>query len=76
MQRDLSATWILAAFGAGFLVLATLAEAWCGEIGATAGVGEGEVVYVPNQSFQVYGDPSGRYQTHVRGMVPVYIERD
>lgn len=75
MQRDLSATWFLAAIGAGFLVLATLAEAWCGEIGATA-ADQGEIVYVPNHAFQVYGDPSGRYQTYVRGMTPVYIDRE
>ena len=76
MQRDLSASWVLAALGAGFLVLATLADAWCGEVGSTAAATEGEVVYVPNHTYQVRSDPSGRYQTHVRGMVPVYIGRD
>ena len=75
MQRDVTASWLLAGMAASFLVLATLADAWCGETGGGAAAA-GELVYIPTQSFQPMTDASGRYRAHVRGLVPVMVERE
>lgn len=76
MQRDVTASWLLAGVAASFLMLATLADAWCSESGSAAAAANGELVYVPTQSFQPVSDASGRYRAHVRGLVPVMVERE
>ncbi|MEQ8344080.1 MAG: hypothetical protein RIB84_29760 [Sneathiellaceae bacterium] len=77
MQRDLGSSWLIAVVAAGLLVVASLAEGWCADLAGTAeSAGSGEIVYIPNQTFQMRSDPSGRYQTYIRGMVPVYLDRE
>jgi len=69
---EVTASWALAGLVAGALAFATLAEAWCSEAGEAEQLGN-QLVYVPAQSFQPRSDASGRYTTHIRGMVPVTV---
>lgn len=72
MRGEVMASWAIAGLVAGVLAFATLAEAWCGEPDAAGP--PGQIVHVPTHSFQPRSDASGRYTTHVRGMVPVMVQ--
>lgn len=77
MQHELSASWLLAGIAAGGLVLASVAEAGCGDSGlAEAGEEAARIVYVPAQAYRPVSDASGQIRAHVRGLVPVVMEQD